>query len=142
MTFIATYSYRSTLSLRRCSVKLSMRSMAGPSPSSLAWLREIHLPSDTRISPGELMERKQHENSRSSHHALINSAIWSSIWRHRGSSYIQVRHRYENIVQAKFSLLEKGSSHLALDLAYKEDDQTFPIPKVSDTFDCGRTLLS
>lgn len=76
---MATYSYRSTLKRRRCSVKLSMRSMAGPRPSSRAWVSEIHLPSETRISPGELMERKQQENSSSSHHALISSAIWSSI---------------------------------------------------------------
>lgn len=79
MTFMATYSYLSTRSRRRCSVKFSIRSMQAPSPRSLAWAREMDLPRLTRISPGVDIDRKQQENSRSSHHALISNEIWSSI---------------------------------------------------------------
>jgi hypothetical protein len=79
MTFMATYSYLSTRSRRRCSVKLSILSMQAPSPRSLAWAKEMDLPRLTRISPGVDMDRKQQENSRSSHHALISNEIWSSI---------------------------------------------------------------
>ncbi|CAG2055726.1 unnamed protein product [Timema podura] len=81
MTFMATYSYLSTLSLRRCSVKFNILSMQAPSPSSRACARVMDLPRLTRISPGVDIERKQHENSSSSHQALISNDIWSSIYK-------------------------------------------------------------
>lgn len=81
MTFMATYSYWSTLRRLRCSVKFNMRSMQGLNPRSWAWAKLIDLPWPTRISPGVLMERKQQDNNRSSHHALRSRAIWSSIWK-------------------------------------------------------------
>lgn len=49
--------------------------MQGPSPRSFAFDSEIDLPRETLISPGEDMDRKQHENSRSSHQEFINNEI-------------------------------------------------------------------
>lgn len=77
---MATYSYWSILSLRNCSVKLSILSMQACIPMSLAWLNVILFPKEIRISPGVAIDRKQHENNNSSHHEFIRRQIWSSIW--------------------------------------------------------------
>lgn len=49
--------------------------MQGPNPRSFALANDIDFPRDTRISPGDDIERKQHENRRSSHQELINNDI-------------------------------------------------------------------
>lgn len=75
ITFMATYSYLSTLRRRKWSVKFSIRSMQAPNPISFACSKFILLPNDIRISPGVDMDRKQHENNNNSHHELINKHI-------------------------------------------------------------------
>lgn len=49
------------------------------SPLDLACSKLIDLPCEIRISPGDDIDRKQHENNSSSHHELISRQIWSSI---------------------------------------------------------------
>lgn len=48
-------------------------------PLDFACCNVIDLPRDIRISPGDVIERKQQENNKSSHHELISKQIWSSI---------------------------------------------------------------
>lgn len=49
-------------------------------PLCLACSNVMDFPREILISPGVAMDRKQHENSNSSHHELISRQIWSSIF--------------------------------------------------------------
>jgi hypothetical protein len=79
--------------------------MQAPSPRSLAWAREIDLPRLTRISPGVDIDRKQQENRRSSHHALISNEIWSSICMIK--DYVRLFYFHNDTYWQTFSLFLK-----------------------------------